>query len=547
MVVTASYGLENSAAILTTAEVTGSCTITPQPLVDGTTAVTITYGEGGITVTTTQVVTVTHKLESIAVTTNPTKVTYEYGDTLATTGMIVTATYSDNTTAAISGSCSPTVLNTVGTQTITVTYSENGISKTTTFSVTVNRKSVAKPTWKANKTYNGNVISVTDPSNWNNFNSSYMSIGGTTSSTNAGIYAATFTLGSNYRWTDGSTSSINVNWTINKATGSFTLSTSSVSINASNYSTGVTVTVSSATGTVTVSSNNSTACPASINGNIITIKGNGSTAGSFTVTVSCAASTNYTAPANKTISVSIAYWSWGSETAAGNAAWWAGLKSALAGMTATERANLVGKKKKVTLSTAVAGWSSGANVSVIAVAADTDADKSLTFQTEGCSPTSAAFSSSSTLWASSAAKSTVETFANNCSATASMLSVTKLTSSICNNNKNNAADVETTAKGFLPSEIEMGIGNNYSSSNLEGTKGRTVKAYSYYDSNNKRIKYQCSANGDITTNTGWYWERSRYYNTDYSNYVCFVNNTGGASHTNYNYTSGRLAPAFVIG
>lgn len=47
-----------------------------------------------------------------------------------------------------------------------------------------------------------------------------MTIGGTTSGTNAGTYTATFTLGSNYRWNDGTTDAEEVNWTIAKAAGS---------------------------------------------------------------------------------------------------------------------------------------------------------------------------------------------------------------------------------------------------------------------------------------------------------------------------------------
>lgn len=138
------------------AEVTGTCTFSPSPLVDGITAVTVTYTDGnGVTVTATQPVTITHKLVSIAVTSNPTKTTYEYGDTLATAGLVVKATYTDNTTATVTGSCSPTALNTVGSQAITVTYSENGVTKTTSFSVTVNRKTITEPSWKGTLTYTG--------------------------------------------------------------------------------------------------------------------------------------------------------------------------------------------------------------------------------------------------------------------------------------------------------------------------------------------------------------------------------------------------------
>ena len=80
-------------------------------------------------------------LYSIEVTKYPTKTTYYVGDTLDTAGMEVTAKYSDNSTKTVTGwMCSPTKLNTKGTQKITVTYTEGGVSQTDTFDVTVTEK-----------------------------------------------------------------------------------------------------------------------------------------------------------------------------------------------------------------------------------------------------------------------------------------------------------------------------------------------------------------------------------------------------------------------
>jgi hypothetical protein len=51
--------------------------------------------------------------------------------------------------------------------------------------------------------------------------------------------------------------------------------------------------------------------------------------------------------------------------------------------------------------------------------------------------------------------------------------------------------------------------------------------------------------GDTSTsNYGYPWERSRYYNS--SNRVCIVNVNGDADRSYYNSSFG-LAPAFVIG
>ena len=84
------------------------------------------------------------RLASIAITTAPSKTTYTAGETFSPAGMVVTATYSDGATADVTGyTCSPTVLSTVGTQTITVSYTERSITKTTSTTVTVNRKTIS--------------------------------------------------------------------------------------------------------------------------------------------------------------------------------------------------------------------------------------------------------------------------------------------------------------------------------------------------------------------------------------------------------------------
>ena len=74
-------------------------------------------------------------LTEIKIKTNPEKTTYLFGDTLDTTGLTLLAKYNNGTEKIISGGfeCNPTVLNTVGNQTITVTYG----GKTCTFDVAV--------------------------------------------------------------------------------------------------------------------------------------------------------------------------------------------------------------------------------------------------------------------------------------------------------------------------------------------------------------------------------------------------------------------------
>lgn len=546
MVVTASYG--TGQAVLATAEVSGY-SVSPSVLTDGTTSVTITYSEGGETCTTTLAVTVTHRLSAIAVTTKPNKLTYEYGDTLATAGMVVTASYSDSQTKTVTGySCSPTTFSTIGNQVVTVSYTENGVTQTTTFNVTVNRKSVAKPTWKSNLTYTGSAQSVSSASYWNNYNTSYMTIGGTTSATNAGTYIATFTPGSNYRWADGTTTAINVNWTINKATGSLSVSPTTVTINGNNYSSGVAVTITRAgDGAISYSPTSISGLTLSLSGNTLTIKGNGSTAVSAkTITISVAAGTNHTAPANKTITVSAEYWSWGADGGTVDAAWFTGLKNYLASHTGasiktSSGGAILGTTKSVTLSSAVLGTTTHL-IRVIGV--DQDANNTVTFQTKNCLSQYTSFGSSA-VWIGSTARSLCQNYYNAFPGKGAIKTIKKGT---CPNygdrNQNVTYNDETV---FLLSEREFGLDTysplstaNSTTSKAECTQGKNF-AYSYYTSNATRIMYL----GDTSTSSyGYPQERSRYYNNSYN--VCIVGNNGTASYSSYNYSNG-LAPAFVIG
>jgi hypothetical protein len=231
-----------------------------------------------------------------------------------------------------------------------------------------------------------------------------MTMGGTTSATNAGSYSATFTLKSNYQWADSTTTDYSPSWTINKAAGSLSLSATSVSLDSSNLSKTITIT-RNGTGTISYSPTSVSGLTLSLSGNVLTITGNGSTAiSSQTITISVAASTNYTAPSSKTITVTASYWSWGTETDIGDATWWAGLKTWAASATSTERSDCVGKKKKMTVSTSVLGITAGKGISMICIGADQDGTGTLTFQTEGCLPTTTVFSSSSAVWIGSTAR-----------------------------------------------------------------------------------------------------------------------------------------------
>ena len=78
-------------------------------------------------------------LSSIAVTTAPTKTTYTAGENFDPTGMVVTATYSDSSTAAVTGyTVTDGTALTAGKTSVTISYTEGGVTKTTTQAITVN-------------------------------------------------------------------------------------------------------------------------------------------------------------------------------------------------------------------------------------------------------------------------------------------------------------------------------------------------------------------------------------------------------------------------
>lgn len=103
---------------------------------------------------------------------------------------------------------------------------------------TISKASLSVPAQSGTLTYTGSAQSP----QWSNYDSNKLTIGGTSTATNAGSYAATFTPKANYQWSDGSTSAKSVTWAIGKAAGSLTLAKSSVTLNISSLTESVAVT-----------------------------------------------------------------------------------------------------------------------------------------------------------------------------------------------------------------------------------------------------------------------------------------------------------------
>ena len=504
MIVTATYS--NGATL----KATGYSFSPDTALTDGTTSVTIEYTEGGVTKTAEQAITVVHRLTKIEITAQPTKKVYEYGDSFQSAGMVVKATYSDGATANVTGySCSPATLNTVGTQTITVSYTERNVTKTATTSVTVNRKTISTvPSQSGTLTYTG---SSQSPS-WNNYSTTQLTIGGTTSGTNAGSYTATFTPKSNYRWADGTTTAKSVSWSIGKAAGSLSISPTSMTLDTTTKSKTITVT-RSGNGTISAVSSNTAAATVSVSGNTVTVTGKAN--GSATITISVAAGTNYTAPANKTCAVTVSFLK---DNFADND--WASIIAACHSGSVPSTW-VVGNSKTMTINGA------SYQVDIIGKNHDTYASGGkapLTFQLHDCYGETKNMNSSNTNsggWTSCAMRSThlpailalMPTEVQN-----GIREVNKMTSA-----GSQSATINTTAdKLFLLSEVEIFGSTTYSEAG-EGTQ------YDYYKAGNSKVKKQ---NGSAA----YWWERSPY--GSHSTAFCFVNSYGGAGYNNGSYAIG---------
>ena len=116
----------------------------------GAQTVQVSYTDNEITKTASIPITVVPKpsaasLSSIAMTTLPNALTYKVGDKLSLAGMVVTATYSDGSTKDVTANVTTnpkagTTMSPAGTYTVTVSYAEGGVTKTTSFTVTSSNK-----------------------------------------------------------------------------------------------------------------------------------------------------------------------------------------------------------------------------------------------------------------------------------------------------------------------------------------------------------------------------------------------------------------------
>lgn len=439
---------------------------------------------------------------------------------------------------------------------------------------TANRITISStPSQNGTLTYNGNSQSPT----WNNYNTTQLTLGGTTSGTNAGSYNATFTPKADYRWSDGTTSAKTIAWSIGKAAGSLTLSASSVTLNTSNLTKTVTVT-RAGNGTITATSSNTGVATASVNGTTITISHVNKTTGSATITVSVAAGTNHTAPANKTIAVTAQFVS---TTLNDND--WATISDVAAAGTGANYWD-VGDCKAITVSGTVGTQSiSGTYYVYILGFAHNGATGTIDFGTfktsanggtdiclidgnygsnstngtkyfnmnhssntnsggwNGCDlrydvlgSTNTNDSNATTTTATSPVSGTLM------AALPSDLRAVMKPMTIYTDNtggSSNSASNVTTSIDYLPllAEFEIFGSRTYANSSEQNYQAQ----YAYYSAGNSKVKYRHSA----TSSAARWWGRSPL--CGYSDSFCLVGTTGSANYNLARYSNG-LAPAFRV-
>lgn len=431
------------------------------------------------------------------------------------------------------------------------------------------------PSQSGSLTYNGGAQSPT----WSNYNTTYMTIGGTTSGTNAGSYSATFTPTTDYRWSDGTTTAKTVSWSIGKATGTLTVSPNSIELSPSNLSDTFTI-GGNHDGTISVVSNNTGIATVSRSGNTVTVNNVNQTTGNTTITVSCTAGTNYTAPSSQSVTVEAKFVS-----SVLNENDWSVIKSVA---DASQGANYwaVGDRKAVTVNGTVGTQAINGTYYVYILGFDHNSSREGTGITFGTFKTALSggtdiclvdshyndYSTGGQKWFNMNHSSNTNSGGwKGCDLRYDVLGST-------NSNNNDAgtttatSPVSGTLMAALPSDLRAvmkpmniytdntGGGSNTASYvtksvdylpllaeyEIFGTRSYANSAeqnyqaqYQYYKNGNSKVKYRHSS----TSSTAYWWERSPYYNG--STTFCFVDANGSANYTTARRSYG-LAPAFRV-
>lgn len=170
------------------------------------------------------------------------------------------------------------------------------------------------PTVAVNPTYSGSAQSPT----WNDYDATQLTVEGA-EATNAGEYTASFTPTANYKWSDNSITAKEVAWTMQKKQAVITTSKSAVTLDKENTSATFTVGGEGCEGFSVVSADTNVAT-VSLSDGTVTVSSVNNKTGVVAVTISAsAASDNYIAPVNASVSVNARFvqlvsWSTGTDS-----------------------------------------------------------------------------------------------------------------------------------------------------------------------------------------------------------------------------------------
>ena len=411
---------------------------------------------------------------------------------------------------------------------------------------TISKASLSVPAQSGTLTYTGSAQSP----QWSNYDSNKLTIGGTSTATNAGSYAATFTPKANYQWSDGSASAKSVTWAIGKAAGSLTLAKSSVTLNISSLTESVAVT-RAGDGVISATSSNTATARVEVSGTSVKITG--LKAGTAKITVKVAAGTNHTAPSDKTINVTVSL----PDTSLANNTPDIIAAAAKSGQAANYWS--VGDKVGIAVNGSFGGLSYNNTVYAFILGfnhnSSVEGGNSIHFQfgktaagvdiafvnSYGSTSTGFCMNTSNTNsggWNNSYMRKTICTafLAALPTAWQNIIAACTKYSDNTGGGSNTASYVTATSdKIWLLSEMEVQGTRSYANS----AEANYQKQYDYYRNGNSKVKYQHTA----TTSACFWWLRS--VRAGHTPYFCYVY-TDGSAYYNYAYRSYGFAPGFKV-
>lgn len=411
---------------------------------------------------------------------------------------------------------------------------------------TISKASLSVPAQSGTLTYTGSAQSP----QWSNYDSNKLTIGGTSTATNAGSYAATFTPKANYQWSDGSTSAKSVTWAIGKAAGSLTLAKSSVTLNISSLTESVAVT-RAGDGVISATSSNTATARVEVSGTSVKITG--LKAGTAKITVKVAAGTNHTAPSDKTINVTVSL----PDTSLANNTPDIIAAAAKSGQAANYWS--VGDKVGIAVNGSFGGLSYNNTVYAFILGfnhnSSVEGGNSIHFQfgktaagvdiafvnSYGSTSTGFCMNTSNTNsggWNNSYMRKTIcpAFLAALPKAWQNIIAACTKYSDNTGGGSNTASYVTATSdKIWLLSEMEVQGTRSYANS----AEANYQKQYDYYRNGNSKVKYQHTA----TTSACYWWLRS--VSASNANYFCLVGTDGSANYDNAYFSRG-FAPGFKV-